>query len=94
MTIDERTMRIGLITGKYPPGQGGVVNFTREIGKALAALSHDAHVITGDLKSPSIAWQSGLGGVKWLAGHKRLLRAERIAAYRQVLRSGLRGKRS
>jgi hypothetical protein len=30
-------------------------------------------------------------GFKWLVGHKRALRAERIAAYRQVLRSGLRG---
>jgi N-acetylglucosaminyl-diphospho-decaprenol L-rhamnosyltransferase len=29
-------------------------------------------------------------GAKWLAGHKRPLRAERIRAYGQVLRSGLR----
>lgn len=35
-------------------------------------------------------WQLGLEGAKWLLGHKRPLRAERIAAYRQVLRSGLR----
>ncbi len=35
------------------------------------------------------AWQLGLEGAKWLIGHKRALRAERIAAYRQVLRSGL-----
>lgn len=38
------------------------------------------------------AWQIGLEGAKWLLGHKRPLRAERIAAYRQVLRSGLRPK--
>ena len=30
-------------------------------------------------------------GFKWLLGHKRPLRAERMHAYRQVLRSGLRG---
>ncbi len=30
-------------------------------------------------------------GSKWLVGHKRPLRAERVRAYRQVLRSGLRG---
>jgi N-acetylglucosaminyl-diphospho-decaprenol L-rhamnosyltransferase len=30
-------------------------------------------------------------GLKWLVGHKRALRAERLQAYRQVLRSGLRG---
>jgi N-acetylglucosaminyl-diphospho-decaprenol L-rhamnosyltransferase len=35
------------------------------------------------------AWQVGLEGAKWLVGHKRALRAERVAAYRQVLRSGL-----
>jgi GT2 family glycosyltransferase len=29
-------------------------------------------------------------GAKWLLGHKRPLRAERLSAYRQVLRSGLR----
>jgi hypothetical protein len=34
-------------------------------------------------------WQLGLEGVKWLVGHKRALRAQRIEAYRQVLRSGL-----
>ncbi|MGQ9466064.1 MAG: glycosyltransferase family 2 protein [Anaerolineae bacterium] len=37
-------------------------------------------------------WQIGLEGAKWLLGHKRPLRVERIAAYRQVVRSGLRPK--
>ncbi len=36
------------------------------------------------------AWQLGLEGAKWLLGHKRPLRAQRIAAYRQVLCSKLR----
>lgn len=36
------------------------------------------------------AWQVALEGAKWLAGHKRFLRASRVAAYWQVLRSGLR----
>ncbi len=39
-------MRIGLITGEYPPDQGGVGDFTCELGKALAALGHDVHAIT------------------------------------------------
>ncbi len=34
-------------------------------------------------------WQLGMEGAKWLLGHKRPLRAQRIAAYRQVLASGL-----
>ena len=39
-------MRIGLVTGEYPPDQGGVGDFTRELGQALAALGHDVHVLT------------------------------------------------
>jgi N-acetylglucosaminyl-diphospho-decaprenol L-rhamnosyltransferase len=35
-------------------------------------------------------WQLGLEGAKWLVGHRRSLRAGRVAAYWQVLRSGLR----
>jgi len=35
-------------------------------------------------------WQLGTEGAKWLVGHKRPLRAQRIGAYRQVIASGLR----
>ncbi|MBN1814003.1 MAG: glycosyltransferase family 4 protein [Anaerolineae bacterium] len=51
-------MRIGLITGEYPPDQGGVGDFTRELGKGLAALGHDVHVITGE--SPISNLQSSI----------------------------------
>jgi glycosyltransferase involved in cell wall biosynthesis len=37
-------LRIGLVTGEYPPMQGGVGDFTYELGGALAALGHDVHV--------------------------------------------------
>jgi glycosyltransferase involved in cell wall biosynthesis len=40
-------MKIGLITGEYPPMQGGVGDFTRELARALAGQGHDVHVITG-----------------------------------------------
>jgi len=40
----------------------------------------------------SYAWQLGMEGAKWLMGHKRPLRAQRIAAYRQVLTSGLQAR--
>ncbi len=39
-------MRIGLITGEYPPMQGGVADFTREIGRALVASGHSVFVLT------------------------------------------------
>ncbi len=38
------------------------------------------------------AYQVAREALKWLIGHKRSLRAERVRAYVQVLRSGLRGK--
>jgi hypothetical protein len=37
--------------------------------------------------------QMGVEGAKWLIGHRRELRAARLRAYRQVLRSGLRQSR-
>jgi hypothetical protein len=37
------------------------------------------------------AYQVAREALKWLIGHKRALRADRVRAYRQVLRSGLRG---
>jgi glycosyltransferase involved in cell wall biosynthesis len=41
-------MRIGLATGEYPPMQGGVGDFTYELGRALVAVGHQVHVITGE----------------------------------------------
>jgi glycosyltransferase involved in cell wall biosynthesis len=45
-------MRIGFVTGEYPPDQGGVGDFTRELGRALAELGHGVHVITGASRAP------------------------------------------
>jgi len=39
-------LRIGLVTGEYPPDQGGVGDFTRELATALSLQGHSAHVIT------------------------------------------------
>lgn len=38
-------MRIGLIAGEYPPQQGGLGDFTRQLALALAAAGHEPHVI-------------------------------------------------
>ncbi len=40
----------------------------------------------------NFAWQWALEAAKWLVGHRRPLRAARMAAYGQVLRSGFKGK--
>ncbi len=38
--------RILFITGEYPPMQGGVADYTRELGRALVELGHDVGVLT------------------------------------------------
>ena len=39
-------MRIGLVTGEYPPMEGGVGAFSQELARALAADGHEVHIIT------------------------------------------------
>src|SRR5260221_14669653 len=39
-------MRIGLITGEYPPMQGGVGAFSRELAAALVERGHTLYVLT------------------------------------------------
>jgi polysaccharide biosynthesis protein PslF len=48
-------VRVLFITGEYPPMQGGVGDYTREVGLALARLGTNVHVLTrinaGDIPS-------------------------------------------
>lgn len=39
-------MRLGIVTGEYPPLQGGVGDYSHELAKALVALGAEVHVIT------------------------------------------------
>lgn len=39
-------MKIGLVTGEYPPMEGGVGAFSQELTRALAAAGHEVHIIT------------------------------------------------
>ena len=39
-------MRIGIITGEYPPMEGGVGAFTQELSLALRDLGHQIHILT------------------------------------------------
>ncbi|MCA9874350.1 MAG: glycosyltransferase family 4 protein [Anaerolineales bacterium] len=54
-------MKIGLVTGEYPPMEGGVGAFTQELARALADLHHEIHIITDRQARPFDArrrWQS------------------------------------
>ena len=45
-TTRRMPLKIGIVTGEYPPHQGGVGDFTREIAHALADLGHEVHIVT------------------------------------------------
>jgi hypothetical protein len=63
-----------------------------QTSKVLYFRKHHGRLVSEILRwflLGNYTWQLGLEGAKWLVGHKRPLRAERVAAYRQVLRSGL-----
>jgi glycosyltransferase involved in cell wall biosynthesis len=48
-------MRVGLVTGEFPPMEGGVGAFTEQLGRALSALGHEIHVITSRKARPADA---------------------------------------
>lgn len=48
-------MRIGLVTGEYPPMEGGVGAFTEQLARALHLLGHEIHVITSTKARPNDA---------------------------------------
>ncbi len=48
-------LKIGLVTGEYPPMEGGVGAFTAELAKALHELGHTVHIITSRKARPSDA---------------------------------------
>ena len=53
-------LRIGLITGEYPPDQGGVGDFTREVARALVMQGHEVHVITTGSEDSAIGPDEGI----------------------------------
>ncbi len=46
-------MRLGLITGEFPPMEGGVGAFTERLAQAMAELGHEIHVMTQRLARPA-----------------------------------------
>jgi glycosyltransferase involved in cell wall biosynthesis len=57
-------MRVCLVSGEFPPMQGGVGDFTREIGLALNRLGAEVHVVSSVKAAPASATPlTGGGGV-------------------------------
>ncbi len=53
-------MRIAMITGEYPPLEGGVGDFTRRLSQALLSQGHEIHVLTSGPGSPAQKEKPGL----------------------------------
>lgn len=51
-------VRIGLVTGEFPPMQGGVGGFTRALAQGLAELGHEVHIYTSRHARPTPARQA------------------------------------
>jgi glycosyltransferase involved in cell wall biosynthesis len=70
-------MRIGIVTGEFPPMQGGVGDFTRELSTALSALGHQVFILapigSGWENAPAgCVLQAAVGRWNWsLAGRLR-----------------------
>src|SRR5689334_22358634 len=60
-------MRIGLVTGEYPPMQGGVGAFTREIGREMVRQGHNVELLTRQTVSSTGdgITVAGVVGEKW-----------------------------
>ena len=46
-------MKVLLITGEFPPMEGGIGDYTRALGQALAASGNDVHVLTSVHAGPA-----------------------------------------
>jgi glycosyltransferase involved in cell wall biosynthesis len=51
-------LKIGMVTGEFPPMEGGVGAFTEELARALAEQGHDLHIITSREARPEAKGRS------------------------------------
>ena len=81
-----------------PFGEAGVNDYPEVEGEAC---SEDIRAVGAGLEwtidakvrlylLATYLWQAAVESLKWLLGHKRTLRRQRVAVYWQVLRSGLK----
>ena len=55
-------MKIGLVSGEFPPMEGGVGAFTQELARACHAAGHEVHIITSRAARPADHNRSLTGG--------------------------------
>ena len=72
-------MRLGLVTGEFPPMPGGIGDYTAELARSLAARGSEVHVIapTSAAGAPAAGWTVHPVVRTWSLG--ALLRIRRLA---------------
>jgi glycosyltransferase involved in cell wall biosynthesis len=79
-------MRIAMITGEYPPLEGGVGDFTRELSRALVVQGQEVHILTTHAReAPPRLDEPGGRGSRATVAHEGAL-----TVYRQIREWGLR----
>ena len=80
-------MRIGLISGEYPPDQGGVGDFTDRLAQALTDSGHRVHVITSASQSrPALQEIPGPGTYPEASTVHRVIAHWGLGCWRQLSR--------
>ncbi|MGH2535982.1 MAG: glycosyltransferase family 4 protein [Candidatus Promineifilaceae bacterium] len=51
-------MKVGLVSGEFPPMQGGVGAFSQKLAEALASQGHEVHVVTSHQARPGATRRS------------------------------------
>ena len=82
-------MRVGLVTGEYPPMPGGVGDFTHALGCALAELDVDVHVLTSTAAGGRPTLAKSAPAVHALIGRWSWLSLLRLRSLARALRLDL-----
>ena len=79
-------MRIGLITGEYPPDRGGVGDFTEQLGRALTDLEHEIDVITSSLQVSDLEYGTSVASKSAGLTVHRVVDNWRFGCWRGILK--------
>lgn len=77
-------MRIALLSGEYPPLQGGVGDYTRELARTLTAQGHTLYVLTRFVNGSALVEQTDAGAVHRLVSRWDWQTRRRVEAFLRV----------
>ncbi len=94
-------LRVAVVTGEYPPMEGGVGDFSRQLSLAMAAQGHEVHVVTTAVAAAAphdaalsvhrVVRRWGWRGCLALAAQLRALAPDVVNLQYQAAAYGMRG---